>query len=231
MFQAQRGLTLADGVVLEAGDLAEHPEAGGKQGSLGDAGEEGVLGRRQFAEAVVGEAKQVVALRLEVEQPERGAGVTDDALVIPRGQGGAGHAEQRSGRFRVEGECLLEGGAGIVPTLEPLQHLTAQGEGVAARAEVAVELFELGEGVLVVFFREVGVGFQVAQGKQVRAGLGQQLAALVAELFLLLVGHRLDAFLFRLLDFLVIELELREGGHGLAGFLHPALDHGGDERA
>jgi len=53
----------------------------------------------------------------------------------------------------------------------------------------------------------------------------------VTEFFLLLVGHRLDAFLFRLLDFLVIELELLEGGHGLAGFLHPALDHGGDQRA
>ena len=229
--QVKRGLGLAAGIVLETRDLAEHAEAGGEQGRLGDTGNEGVFGLRQLAKPVVGEAEDVVALRLEVEQPERGAGVADGGLEIPRGQRGAGHAEQRSGRFRVEGEGLLEGGAGFVPTLEPLEQLAAQGERIAARAEVAVELFELGEGVLVAFFRHVGTGFHVAQGKQIGAGLGEQLTALAAELFLLRVGHGLDAFFFRLLGLLVIELELLEGGDGLAGFLHAALAHGGDDGA
>ncbi len=231
MAQPQRVFALAQGIVLEAGDLAEHPETGGEQGGHGDGGEEGILGRRQFAEAVVGEAEQVVALRLEVEQPERNAGVLDGSLEIARGQRGAGHAEQRAGRFRIDGERLLEGGAGFIPALEPLQHLAAQGERVAACAEVAVELFELGEGVLVAFFRHIGAGLHVTQGEEVRAGLGEQLAALAAEFFLFLVAHRLDALLLRLLGFLGVELEFLKGGDGLAGFLHAALADGGDQRA
>ena len=157
--------------------------------------------------------------------------MADGGAVVPCGEGGAGHAEQRSGRFRIQGEGLREGGAGVVPTLEPLEQLAAQAEGIAPRAEVAVEFFELGEGVRVVFLGQVGVGFQVAQGKQVRAGLGMQLAAFVAEFCLLLVGHGLEAFLFGLLDFFVIQLHLLEGGDGSAGFLHTAFAHGGDERA
>ena len=60
-------LVLAVGVEFPAGDLAQHAEAGGKQGGLGDGGEERVLGRRQLAQPVVGEAEEVVALWLEVE--------------------------------------------------------------------------------------------------------------------------------------------------------------------
>ena len=67
VFQEQRVLVLAVGIEFPAGDLAQHAEAGGKQGGLGDGGEERVLGRRQLAQPVVGEAEEVVALWLEVE--------------------------------------------------------------------------------------------------------------------------------------------------------------------
>ena len=94
------------------------------------------------------------------------------------------------------------------------RNLAAQGEGVAARAEVAIHLLELGQGVLVTFFGEVGAGLHVAQGEEVRAGLGDQLAAFAAEFFLLWVAHRLDA--------LEAELEAQPDDHQ-CGLPHQAL--------
>ena len=85
------------------------------------------------------------------------------SFIVLCGKRGAREAEERPGAFRINLQRLVKSDFRFLPTFETLADFTAQNESVAARPVVAVELFELAQGVRVFFLGEIGARFEVAQ--------------------------------------------------------------------
>ena len=126
--------------------------------------------------------------------------MSDRSFIVLCSKRGTRQAEERTGTFRINLQRLVESDFRFLPAFETLTDFTAQDESVAPRPVVAVELFELTQGVLVFFLGEIGARFEVAERKEVGPCLGDKLPALAAEFLFFLVAHFLDAFLLSLLN-------------------------------
>ena len=111
-----------------------------------------------------------------------------------------------------------------------MQNFASQRQRIAARPKVAVQRFELLQRRLKLLFRKVRARFQITQRKQIRPRLGQQLAAVAIKFFLLVVPHRLDAFLLGQSGRLIHRRFFLKNHRRFLGLLQTSLAHRSHQR-